>query len=158
MKLIPFRNGEAISWRASGSIPGWGTKILHAVFHGTSCPAPCSPHPQEMVMWMMVFFIEHLLCIKSSRMPMKQGGGQEYPHFMDKGFIWGAEALGLTYLLDCWVLVVASRPLIFLVVRGILFPDQGSNLGPLHFLSTESEPLDHQGGPWALCFNSVKTY
>ena len=46
VKLIPFRNGEAISWRACGSIPGWGTKILHAMFHGTSCPAPhCPPQP-----------------------------------------------------------------------------------------------------------------
>ena len=45
-------------------------------------------NPQDMVMWMMVFFIEHLLCIKSSHLPMKQGS-EKYPHFMDKGFIGG---------------------------------------------------------------------
>ena len=36
------------------------------------------------------------------------------------------------------------------VACGIWFPDQGSNLGPPCIGRMESQPLDHQGSPWAV--------
>ena len=45
----------------------------------------------------------------------------------------------------CWVLVVL---VVACVHVGSQFPNQGLNPSPLH-LKADSQPLDHQGSPWA---------
>ena len=52
-------------------------------------------------------------------------------------------------------LVVACK--LLAVAWGISFPDQGLNLGPLHW-KYSLKPLDHQRSPSCLPFATIKTF